>query len=252
MVIPKFHFFQVKRKAFLGDTMELDESFLGEAPESFQAVDINLSSGKPLSMIDLEVSISAKHESVIAFEFIGIDDGSPLNHFDGFIQERLGGYVPDNRNPDLAATLQKAEYRDFAGRSSATSSLPLSTEIGFIQLDFPMQLGKIVGMLKDGISYQMSCVEGCWVTYADLPGDPSGRYLQFKELNDPEPLLRLQIQLTDPSAGEVLKCISTKGAPVSFTGDSIYFSALAPDTKSPFFAPAFSNKKQTAAIFAPS
>ena len=43
--------FQIERELFLGDTVVLDESLLGQTPETLQAVDGELSGGEILAMV---------------------------------------------------------------------------------------------------------------------------------------------------------------------------------------------------------
>jgi hypothetical protein len=54
--------------------MMLDQSFLRKGPESFYAVDVDLSIGEFIAMVDIQMAISAEHEKVVSTPFVGIDD----------------------------------------------------------------------------------------------------------------------------------------------------------------------------------
>lgn len=58
--------------------MELDKPFLDVAPETFNVVYVNFAAGKELFMVDVEMTITAKHKRVIAPEFVGVDDSAAL------------------------------------------------------------------------------------------------------------------------------------------------------------------------------
>lgn len=66
--------------------MVLDEPLLGPAPESLQAVDVNLSGREILSVVYLQVPVAAKHEAVIASELVRVNDTSPADLLDGELQ----------------------------------------------------------------------------------------------------------------------------------------------------------------------
>jgi hypothetical protein len=148
MIISELHLLQVEREFFRRDAVELDQTFLGEGPKTFEPVHIDLSTRISLFMIDPEMPIPAKHQSVIAPKFIGVDDRSATNRLDRHIQQRGGRDVFDDIDLDHSISLQKAEKRDFMVSSPAALSLPFSSKVRFIHFDLAAQ--KIVRFRSEG------------------------------------------------------------------------------------------------------
>jgi len=59
------------------------EAFLAPTPKSFQTVNIDLARTESFAMVYFEVTVAAKHETVIAPEFVGIDNATTANSLDG-------------------------------------------------------------------------------------------------------------------------------------------------------------------------
>lgn len=250
MVITKLHFFQVERESFFGHAVKFDESFFGEAPKPLESIDVDFTSSKSFPMVDFQMFIPAEHQRVVAFEFISVNDRTAFNDFNGFVEQRFGGYVLYDRNADLPMSLQNAEYRHFAGCTAATSTFPPTSEIRLVQLNLSPEKGEVFCLLKDCVSDQMRSFQGCRIADPNFLGNPTSRYLQFKELDDPEPLFGPDVQLADPTTSKVPKCITTTGATISFASQSVYSSTLASDTEPALFAPAFSSEIQTTSALA--
>ena len=229
MIIPEFHFLEIEREFLRRDAVELDQSFFGEGPETFQSIDINFSARVSFFMVDSQVAITAEHQRVIAAEFIGVDDRSATNRFDRHIQQRGRRDVFDDVDLDYAISLQNAENRDFMGSSPATLTLPLSSEVRFVHFDLAAQ--KIVGFGSvghDRLSNHGDRFESRGITKADLLGYLAGRDFEFKELDDPEPGLGRDFDFIKPATGEVVESKSAALTTELFVADSIDF--IAPTT----------------------
>jgi hypothetical protein len=65
----------------------LDQSFLCKTPESFDAVNVDLSFFEFMLMVDLEMLVPAENERVVSSPFIGIDDRSSPDLLKGLIEQ---------------------------------------------------------------------------------------------------------------------------------------------------------------------
>lgn len=67
VVVPEIQLFQIEREEFLGDAVVFDECLLGLAPESLQAVDVNISGREVFLMVHIQVPVPAEHQAIVAF-----------------------------------------------------------------------------------------------------------------------------------------------------------------------------------------
>jgi len=202
--------------------MVLDQPLFSITPESFHPININLARGKAFSMVNFEMPVTAKHQGVIALEFIGIHDGSPPDRLDGEVQQCFRPDILYHRDLNDAIAVQDAEDRDFMGGAAPPLAPPSATEIGLIEFDLPLE--KIAGSSiarYNGHPDDIHGLQNRGVTQSRLLGDLPGRKLQFKELEDPQPVLAGGSQAVDPAAGEVMKGILTPLATEPFTGNTI-------------------------------
>lgn len=224
--------------------MEFYQSLLGETPKAFEAIDIYLARREALPMIDPEMTIAAEHKSIIAPELVGVYDRSATDRFDGHAEQRLSRNVSDDFNLDRPVALQNAENRHFPGCPAATLPFAPTTKIAFVQLDLASE--EQVGILSgdDSESDDGDRLQDRRITQSHLQSDLPGRNLEFKELNDPQPLLERDVQLIDPSIREVVEGVFTSFASVSFADDPIYFSASTACTENrPIFPTRFFKEK---------
>ena len=224
--------------------MEFYQSLLGETPKAFEAIDIDLARRESLSMIDPKMTIAAEHKSIIAPELIGVYNRSATDRFDGHAEQGLRRNVSDDFNLDRPVALQNAENRHFPGCPAATFPLAPTTEIAFVQLDLTSE--KHIGILSgdDSKSDYRDRLQNCRITQSHLLSDLPGRDLEFKELNDPQPLLERDVQLIDPSIREVVEGVFTSFTSVSSADDPIYFSASTACTENrPIFPTRFFKEK---------
>ena len=115
--------------------MMLNESFLGIAPEAFQAVDVDLAPGEVFAVINLKVPETAEHESIVASEFIGVDDRASLNRFHREIHKGFGSDIPYHLDLHPSIPFEEAKDGDLASGSSHSFTLASSSEIRFIHLN---------------------------------------------------------------------------------------------------------------------
>lgn len=226
MIIPELHFLEIEREFFRRDAVELDQAFLGEGPEAFQTINVDFPARISLFVIDPQMAVAAEHQGIIAAEFIGVDDRSATDRFDRHIQQRGRRDVFDDVDLHYPISLQNAENRDFMGRSPATLTLPLSSEVRFVHFDLAAQ--KIVGfgsMGHDRLSNHGDRFEGRGITKADLLGYLAGRDFEFEELEDPEPGLGGDFDFIKPATREVVESKSAALTSELFVADSIDFIA---------------------------
>lgn len=229
--------------------MEFDQSLLGETPKSFEAINIHLARREALPVIDSKMTIATEHKSIIAPELIRVDDGSATDRFDGHAEQRLSGNVSDDFNPDRPVALQDAKNRHFSGCPAASLPFAPSTKITFVQLDFASKEQVCILAGYDSESDYRDRFENRRIAQTDLLGDLPGRNFEFKELNDPQPLLERDVQLIDPSIREVVEGIFTSFASVSSADDPIYFSASTACTKNKAIFPTPFSKEKSRPVF---
>lgn len=211
--------------------MEFDQSFFGETPKAFEAINIYLARREALPMIDSKMAIAAKHKSIIAPELIRVDDGSATDRFDGHAKQRLSRNVSDDFNSDRPVALQNAENRHFPSCPAATLPFTPSTKVTFVQLDFASKEQVRILAGYDSESDYRDRFKNRGIAQTDLLGDLPGRNFEFKELHDPQPLLERDVKLIDPSIREVVESIFTSFASVSSADDPIDFSRSTARTK---------------------
>ena len=84
----------------------------------------------------------------------------------------------------------------------------------------------------------------CGVRKSKLFGGLSGRDIQFKELDYPQPFFVADIEPVNPSSAEIGESIFAPFAAVSFAKNPVYFSALTACTKNrPIFPTRFLEKE---------
>ena len=222
VVVPELHFFQIKGEFLFRDPMVFDESLFSITPETFHTVDVDLAGGKPFFMVDFKMPIATEHERVVASEFIGIDDGTSSDGLDREIQKRLSPDILDDLYFNDPVSFQDAEYRDFVGRTTPSLTLSPATEVGLIELNFTLE--KIPGITPardDRQPDHVRCFEHRGITQTRLLRDLPRRQFQFKEFEDPQPVLERNPQAVDPPTGEVMKRIFTALASEPFADDSV-------------------------------
>lgn len=202
------------------------QSFFGITPEAFQAVNIHLASGKFLMMIDLQVPVSAIHQSIVASEFIGINDGASSDCLNGEVEQRVCTDIRNNFNPNDAVPFKDTENRHFPGSASASVAFSSPPEVCFIQFDFSGKQMIAVGVVGyNSHPYRIDCFQDSRVAEVNLLADLPGRELQFKELNNPKPISATNPDFINPSSGEIMKGVFTPFTPKPFACDSVDFVA---------------------------
>ncbi len=240
VIIPELQLFEIQREPFPGDAMVFHEPLLGPTPEALQPVDVDPPGGEVLVVVHLQVPVAAEHETVVAFELVGIDHTAPADLLDGEFQKRLRRDIGNATDMNPAVSLQDAENRHFAGRSPAPVALATAPEVGLIELDLAaQQRGGILGMTQDGHPDRVDGPVDGPVGQPQLQGHLVGGDLQFKELDHREPLHTAQPAVVNPTAREVVKRISTARTSISIIGQLVELSLLAAGAKSMSIFPAF-------------
>jgi len=212
--------------------VKLDQPFLGVAPKSLDAVYVNLAVGKELLMVEIDMAIAAKHKRVVTPELVGIDNAAAPHGFNRKVKERACLHILDRLHFDDPITLQDAENRDFSGCPSATLALAPSAEVALVHLDNSAEkVGGIRGCGNDGGAYHVDRLEDRRVAESCLLSYLSGRKLQLKEFDDPEPFLVRDAEPVDPPAAKVVEGIPAPLATEPFADYPVDFTASAPCAK---------------------
>lgn len=185
---------------FLGDTMVLYESLLGPAPESLQAINIHLPGREVFLMVNVQMSVSAEYQAVIAFELIRVYDRSPADLLDRHTQQGLSCYIWNYGNLNDAVSLQNPEDGNLPGSTTTPFTLASAAEVALIQLDLPVQQSfGISGMAQDRQADGANSSINGPVRQPHLLGHLPDRNFQLKELDQGKPLYTGQSSLVDPS-----------------------------------------------------
>lgn len=228
IIITKLHLFQVEREFSLGDAVEFYKTFFGIAPKTLNSVYVNFAVSKELFMVNINMSITAKHQRVIASKFIGVDDAAASHCLNRKVKKRICSYIFDGLDLDYAITLQNAENRHFPYCPSAAFAFASASEIAFVHLDYPAEeIGGIRGTGNDGSAYQIDRLQDRRVAKTGLLSYLSGREFKFKELYNPEPVLVRDTQLINPPSGKCMEGITTPFAAEPSTDYPVDFTASA-------------------------
>ena len=249
MIIPKFHFFQVKREPFLGDAMELDNAFFGITPESFNAIDIDFPVAKMLTMVNVDMPVTTEHERIIALELVRVNDTTTPDHLDRQIEQGFSSDVLNGLHMDATVSLEDAEYRNLISRPTAAFAFASAPKVGLVQFDRPVHPVRRFNAMPNSLPEDLEGLEGRRIAQSNLNGDLTGRYLQFKELDDPQPLLRTDFDTIDPTVTEVMEGILTPLATIPFAKQPIDFIAVTPAAKNMPLFPAEFTQIQPGTVF---
>lgn len=228
IVIPKLHLFQVEREFFFRDAVELDEPFLSIAPETLNAVYVNLAVGKELFMVYVDMTIAAEHKRVVALKLVGIDDAAAPHSFNRKVKERARLNVLDSLDLDHSVTLQDAENRHFSGRPSASLAFASASEVALVHLDHSAEkLGGLRRAGNDGCAYNVDRFKDRRIAESGLLSDPPGRELKLEQLYNPEPVLVRDSEPVNPPSGKIMEGVAAPLATEPFTDYPIDFTASA-------------------------
>jgi len=196
--------------------MMLDEALLGPAPEPLHAVDIHLAGREILTVVHLQMPVSAEHETVIALEFVRVNHRSPADLLDREPQKGFRRDIGNDTHMDQAVSFQDAEDRNLPGGASSPVAFSPAAEVGLIQLDFSSQeVFGIFSMAQDTHADGVHGAVGGLIRHFHLPGHLVDRYFKFKELDERQPLNTAQAPMIDPAAGEGTEGVKASGATIS-------------------------------------
>jgi len=209
MVVPEFHLLDVERELSVAHSVEFHDPLFSVTPETFEAVDIDSAPGELFTMIDSQVTIAAEHESVIDLVLIGIDDAPAFDLFDCQPENGSGTDIGNNFHVNMSIPLKDPENRDFSGCPASSDALSMASEVSFVQLDFTTEENiRVLSMSQDRHPDRIDSLQSRIVGNVKLAGNLAARYLQFKELDDPQPLAACQGPPVDPAAAKVVKGVS--------------------------------------------
>jgi len=137
MIEAPLGFFEVEDEGIGLDAAEFGEAQFGEAPKTFNPIDVVFTAGKLVfMMMDAVMFVTTQNEALVGLPTIGLDGGGgehlPLDDR----HQCLLGTVFDDLGEDLAPALEQADD----GRLAAGSAPPFATDparpkIGLIHLD---------------------------------------------------------------------------------------------------------------------
>jgi hypothetical protein len=225
--------------------MKLDNTLFSERPETFQAVDIDLTGGEPLGVVNPQVPITTEHQGIVTTEIVGIDNGTSFNSFDRHIKKTFGFNVSDYLHLNDAVPFQDAKDRDLTGGSPAAFAFSSASEVTFVY--FHLTLKKkfsVFGSSNNAASDGIKSPQDRGVRKSNLLGRFPGRDIQFKELDYPQPFFVAGIEFVNPPSAEIGEGVFAPFAAVSFAKNPVYFSALTACTKNrPIFPTRFLEKE---------
>lgn len=249
MIISKFHFFQVKREPFFGDTMKFNNAFFGITPKALNAIDVNFAVTKMLPMVNVDMPVTTEHQSIITFEFVGVNNASAPDHFDGQIKQSLGLDVFNSLHMDTAVSLEDAEDGNLVNRPTASFAFAFASKVRFVQFNCPIHPVRGPDTMTNRLPDDLDRLEGRGITQAHLLSNPAGRDFQFKELDDPQPLLGTNFSFTDPTVTEVMEGVVTPLTSVFFTQQPVDFIAITSAAKNMPLFPAEFTQIQSGTVF---
>lgn len=115
-----------------------------------------------------------------------------------------------------AVPFQNAEYRDFAGGATSPVALASAAEVSLVQFDLPIEQGlSILGVAQNGQPDRRNGPVDGSIGQFQLQRHLADGDFQFKELDEGQPLHRVQSAPVDPPSGKVMEGIITARATVS-------------------------------------
>ncbi len=185
MVEAKLHLSYKEADVFLVSAMIHLQPAFSKAPEVFDAVDVGLAFAEGFVMVDADMVKAMNTEPVVDVESVGIHPRLRL-YMDLYrALERLPVYPPGEDDPDLAVSLQKPEYRDFAARASSTPALALAAEVRLVNLDFTRKLLQLaLSVIGQLLPYASVVAKHRVPVYAEVLGHASRRDAQPEQPRD--------------------------------------------------------------------
>ena len=157
------------------DAIKATQMTLRLVPKVFDAVDVVLSIGEELRVIDAPMMKIRNVQRIVRSERVGIDDAVGRHFFFDDRQHRFSLGVRHDGRKDLAATLQKAENGHFSSRTSAALAFTRAAKVAFIGFDLAGQL----------ITWLLTCYQlpqtheeargGLYIHARDFSGGPRRR-----------------------------------------------------------------------------
>ena len=167
-------------------------------------------------MVNFDMPVSTKHKRVIASKLVCVDNTASSYRLDGEIQERLSSNIFEHFDLYHAITLKNTENRHLVGGSTTSWALSATSEVALVHLDLTTEKLRGIGGMRN--KSHTDCVysfEHSGVAQVHLLCDPSGRQLNFKELDYPQPLCAGDVDSIDPSTAEVMELVATAPAAVA-------------------------------------
>ena len=152
-------------------------------------------------------------------------------HTQSLTHRRCAMVIPKGKTVSaLQAAIDKAAQGDTADRNlssspSATFTFTSSPKVRFIYLDFSREPESIISG-RQSHAYNLTCFVGRRIAQPCLLRNLTSRHFQFKELNDPQPCFKRNINRIQPSIRKVLKAFTASFAAVSAIANPINFIAV--------------------------
>jgi len=208
--------------------MKFDESLFSVTPEAFKAVNVHRSFCEAPLMIDSSMFIPKGHQGIIGTIFIGINDRTEPDFFNGQIHQRFSGDIRNDTDRNPSISLEETENGHLSRSTSTTVSFSSAAEIRFIGFNFSGQFGKTsIGFENNRLTNNGITSGNSFIIQICLSSSLACRQFHFKDLNDHKPLRSANPGMMQPGAGKVRKVVFTSSASIATVGQNIRFCTAA-------------------------
>jgi hypothetical protein len=190
--------------------MKFSQPRSSEVPESFEPIELRLGSDNRFSGTSGN-SMPPENHSVILTKRRSQNKRSVLGKSWLLLKDGWSIQVIHRRYADNATLLVKT--KNSSGKIARTK-----TKIFLLAIAGDNRHATIPIRLRNGATDQIDCFESRWITNSYLSRHLCRRNFQLEKLYDPQPLSRGQIELPDPSPGEIVKRIATLCTTVPLVG----------------------------------
>jgi len=186
---PPFAFLEEQEKAVLGDAVEPFQVSFGLVPEVLNPIDMVVSVGKALRVVDANMVKIRDIQGIVAREPVGVDDAVRENHPYHDRKQGVGAGIGNHHRKNPTSTLQQPENWNLSCRTASTFSFPGASEIALVNFHFASERGCLFHFIGNDFS-QTSEESSCGVAmHANDLRSCTGRRPGNKVLNEPCPFL---------------------------------------------------------------
>jgi hypothetical protein len=163
--------------------MIFHEAFLGEGPEPFDPVDVDLPIGESFTVVDPFVTKAIGNQTIVTPKSIRVHQAAALHLLDGEFEKCLSFHVLHDLDPYLPSSFKDPEDRYFACGTASPFSFSPSSEIRFIEFYLSFQGGSVLSSAQDRRTKEVMKTIGGVVCQTELTGSFPNRRVQFEEFD---------------------------------------------------------------------